>query len=121
MRQWLVDDGIGVIRVVMMIAIVLWPAGCGDRSQAAAPHCQTSGSLVRIAELPEASGVAVSRRSPERLWSHNDSGEAMLVALDTRGAVTGRVQPVWRESRRLGGRSRWRLSRRVVHLHRRHW
>ena len=41
--------------------------------------------------LPEASGVAVSRRSPGRLWAHNDSGD-VLVALDTRGTVTGRVR-----------------------------
>jgi hypothetical protein len=41
--------------------------------------------------LPEASGVAVSRRSPGRLWTHNDSG-AVLVALDAKGAVTQRVQ-----------------------------
>jgi hypothetical protein len=93
MRQFLVDDGLRVRRVVVMIAIVfLAGSAVATAQQAAAPHCQPSGSLVRIPELPEASGVAVSRRSPERLWSHNDSGEAMLVALDTRGAVTGRVR-----------------------------
>ena len=59
--------------------------------QAAAPQCQASGPLVRIPDLPEASGVAVSRRSPGRLWAHNDSGD-VLVALDTRGSVTGRVR-----------------------------
>jgi len=47
---------------------------------------------VWIPDLPEGSGVAVSRRSPERLWAHNDSGEAVLLALDTRGKVTGRVR-----------------------------
>jgi hypothetical protein len=46
---------------------------------------------VRIAELPEASGVAISRRSPGRLWAHNDSGEPVLVGLDVRGSVTGRI------------------------------
>jgi len=60
--------------------------------QAAAPQCQPPGALVRIPELPEASGVAVSRRSPGRLWAHNDSGDAVLVTLDTRGSVTGRVR-----------------------------
>jgi hypothetical protein len=47
---------------------------------------------VRIPDLREGSGVAVSRRSPGRLWAHNDSGEPVLVALDARGAVTGRVR-----------------------------
>jgi hypothetical protein len=60
--------------------------------QAATPQCQSSGPIVRIPDLPEASGVAVSRRSPGRLWAHNDSGDAVLVALDTRGSVTGRVR-----------------------------
>ena len=93
MRQRLVDDRIGVRRVVMMMVIVsLAGSAVATAQQAAAPDCQPSGSLVRVAELPEASGVAVSRRSPERLWSHNDSGDAILVALDTRGAVTGRVR-----------------------------
>ena len=60
--------------------------------QGAAPQCQPSVSLVRIPDLAEASGVAVSRRSPGRLWAHNDSGEAVLVALDTQGSVTRRVR-----------------------------
>jgi hypothetical protein len=59
---------------------------------AVALRCQPSGQLVRIPELSEASGVAVSRRSPGRLWAHNDSGEPVLVALDTQGTVTGRVR-----------------------------
>ena len=60
--------------------------------QVPAPHCRSAEPLVRIAELPEASGVAVSRRTPGRLWAHNDSGEPVLVALDARGSVTGRVR-----------------------------
>jgi hypothetical protein len=94
MRQLLIDDGTRVIRVAVMIAVILSLAGSAmaTAQEVAAPQCQASGPLARIAELPEASGVAVSRRSPGRLWSHNDSDEAVLVALDTRGAVTGRVR-----------------------------
>jgi hypothetical protein len=68
-----------------------WPAA-SHAQQAAAPQCQASGAVVRIPDLPEASGVALSRRTPGRLWAHNDSGEAVLVALDARGSVTGRVR-----------------------------
>jgi hypothetical protein len=39
----------------------------------------------------EASGLAVSRRVPGRLWTHNDSGKPVLYALDSKGAVTARV------------------------------
>ena len=60
--------------------------------QQAAPACEVSGTLVRVTELPEGSGLAASRRTPGRFWSHNDSGEAVLFALDSDGKVTGRVR-----------------------------
>ena len=44
-----------------------------------------------VSELPEASGVAVSRRTSGVLWSHNDSGELTLVAVGADGTVRGRV------------------------------
>jgi hypothetical protein len=42
--------------------------------------------------LPEASGLAVSRNVPGRLWTINDSGQPALFALDARGSVTGQVR-----------------------------
>ena len=56
------------------------------------PQCTSSGPLVRLAGLPEASGLAVSRRTPGRLWAHNDSGQPVLVALDSHGGVIGNVR-----------------------------
>lgn len=56
------------------------------------PACQASGALVRVPELPEGSGVAASKRSPGRFWAHNDSGEPVLLSLDSRGAVLGRIR-----------------------------
>jgi hypothetical protein len=47
--------------------------------------------LQRIAELPEGSGLAASRRTPGRFWSHNDSGEPVLFALDATGRLVGRL------------------------------
>jgi hypothetical protein len=77
---------------VIIVTLSLGWSDVSTAQQAAAPQCQSSGRIVRIPELPEGSGVAVSRRSPGRLWAHNDSGEAVLVALDARGSVTGRVR-----------------------------
>ena len=57
-----------------------------------APQCRPAGALVRVAELPEGSGAAASRRHPGRIWAHNDSGAAVLVALDDGGSVAGRVR-----------------------------
>jgi hypothetical protein len=92
MRQFFPHYGACVIRVgLVFVTLSLGWSAVSAAQQTAAPQCQASGALVRIADLPEASGVAVSRRSPGRLWAHNDSGD-VLVALDTRGSVTGRVR-----------------------------
>jgi hypothetical protein len=46
-----------------------------------------------LRELPEASGLAISRRHPGIIWSHNDSGHrSELFALDATGAVRARVR-----------------------------
>jgi hypothetical protein len=44
-----------------------------------------------VVAVPEASGVAVSRRTPGLLWLHNDSGEPNLFAVATDGSLRGRV------------------------------
>ena len=64
-----------------------WPAFQAD----SAPACQPAGSMMRLAGLPEASGLVASRVTPGRLWSHNDSGKPEIFALDAKGTVTGRV------------------------------
>ena len=69
------------------LSSVLFP----QQTSPAAPSCQPAGTLVRLSQLPEASGIAASRRVPGRLWAHKDSGEPVLFALDTRGAVTGQL------------------------------
>jgi hypothetical protein len=45
-----------------------------------------------LAGLPEASGVAVSRRTPGVLWTLNDGGEPAVVAIDASGASKGNVR-----------------------------
>jgi hypothetical protein len=63
-----------------------------EQQSTAAPQCKPSGSLAPVPELPEGSGLAASRRTPGRFWSHNDSGDPVLFALDLNGKVTGRVR-----------------------------
>ena len=53
--------------------------------------CKPAVALVRLADLPEASGLAVSRSTAGRLWSHNDSGPPVLIALDVNGKNAGRL------------------------------
>ena len=62
-----------------------------SEAQQPAVQCKPAGTLQRIAELPEGSGLAASRRTPGRFWSHNDSGDPVLFALDSTGRVTGRL------------------------------
>jgi hypothetical protein len=78
-----------LVTVVNLVVLLLvpFPVLAGQEGT-----CQPTDSVVQLPGLPEASGLAVSRRTPGRLWTHNDSGEPILFALDTRGSVTGRVR-----------------------------
>ena len=78
--------------VTTAVALVLTASMCSAAEPPAAPQCTAAGPTVRVAELPEGSGLAASRQTPGRFWSHNDSGGAVVFALDAHGAVTGRVQ-----------------------------
>jgi hypothetical protein len=56
------------------------------------PQCRLPAALARLPGLSEASGVAASRTTPGRFWTHNDSSEPVLFALDTRGSITGQLR-----------------------------
>jgi hypothetical protein len=83
--------GRSLLGALLVLASVGSPAA-GGQGAGQAPSCQPAGSVVRVPDLPEGSGVAVSRRTSGRLWAHNDSGEPELIALDAQGAVVGRVR-----------------------------
>ena len=55
------------------------------------PGCTIDGSLVQLQKVPEASGVALSRRTPGVAWTHNDSSKPIVYALSDKGAVLGSV------------------------------
>jgi hypothetical protein len=76
--------------VALLLVSLASPSVTGQQERSA-PACRPDGPVATIPELPEASGIAVSRRVPGRLWAHNDSGQPILFALDARGSVTGRL------------------------------
>src|SRR5687768_5106604 len=79
--------------VIALIAFLLSSSSSvAIAGQNDAAQCRPTGPLVQVPGLSEASGLAISRRAPGRLWTHNDSGEPVVVALDARGSVTGRVR-----------------------------
>lgn len=83
------------ITSIPVLCVLAWLPGApaiagqqrGDRDA-----CNPNGGLTRITGVSEASGLALSRRTPGRLWSINDSGEPVLFALNARGEVTARVR-----------------------------
>jgi hypothetical protein len=78
--------------IVAAALAATWSTAADLRQTSTASPCRVAGSLVRVAELSEGSGLAVSRRVPGRLWSHNDSGAPVLIALDENGSIAGRVR-----------------------------
>jgi hypothetical protein len=66
-------------------------AHCAQAAAEPAP-CRVTRLPAQLPDLPEASGLAVSRRTPGVLWTHNDSGEPVVFALDSAGGVLGRVR-----------------------------
>jgi hypothetical protein len=79
--------------LVTLIAFALSPSSSvAMAAQNDAAQCRPTGPLVQVPGLSEGSGLAVSRRVPGRLWTHNDSGEPVVVSVDARGSVTGRVR-----------------------------
>jgi hypothetical protein len=57
-----------------------------------ASNCRAVGKSIRLRELPEASGVAASRRTPGLFWAHNDSGDPLIFGIDSEGAIKSRVR-----------------------------
>jgi hypothetical protein len=56
------------------------------------PQCKIAGPASGLPDVHEASGVAVSRKDPGRIWVHNDSGQPVLFAANERGAVRGQIR-----------------------------
>jgi hypothetical protein len=76
--------------VTALLALSTYAAA--SQPAAAALQCRTTAAMARLPGLAESSGLAVSRRVPGRLWTHNDSGEPILFALDARGTITSRLR-----------------------------
>jgi hypothetical protein len=55
-------------------------------------RCEQASVPAALPALPEASGVAASRRTPGLVWAINDSGPAILYGLSDSGEVRTRVQ-----------------------------
>ena len=87
--------------LIAVAAVVVWYS-LGHRSPATADAAAAEGSVMpltcelrsqgKLPTLPEASGLALSRRDPNVLWSLNDSGAPTVVALSPSGELLSRVR-----------------------------
>jgi hypothetical protein len=80
-----------------LIALGLFVSACvesvpASTEGASVDVCAAAGASKPLNGLPEASGAALSRRTPGVIWSHNDSGQPMLHAVDAAGTLRGRVR-----------------------------
>jgi hypothetical protein len=82
------------------ISSALIPASEGERVLSVATSttldepCSTASMIARLDDVNEASGLALSRRRPDLLWTHNDSGQPVIYAFGTDGKPRGRVRVV---------------------------
>jgi hypothetical protein len=77
---------------VVCVMGALFAVAALSPSNAAGPCTVVQGPTL-LPDIREASGLAVSRRRPGLLWTHNDSGnEPDLFALDASGEVLGTVR-----------------------------
>jgi hypothetical protein len=77
------------------LALVCLLTACADGSSASpevdAP-CTVARAAMPLEGVAEASGVALSRRDQDILWTHNDSGPPFVFAFDRSGKPRGRVR-----------------------------
>jgi hypothetical protein len=85
--------------LVVVGATVVWAAvrrhaepSTAATSPTAELSCEREPASAALPVLPEASGLALSMRTPGLLWSLNDSSAPVVIALDQSGRAIGRVR-----------------------------
>src|SRR5688500_18752370 len=109
MRSYPVRRGPSPLGTLRVLALAVLLSGCGAGSPGgldpvalrSAASLDAGGAACRVADagrpLPreahESSGLAQSRRTQSLFWTHNDAGnEPVLLAVDARGTLAGRVR-----------------------------
>jgi hypothetical protein len=64
------------------LLLILPPLRAADNG---ASRCTASSGPTRLQGIGEASGLTLSRKTPNLLWSHNDSGAPVLFGIDRSG------------------------------------
>jgi len=56
------------------------------------PDCKAAGKITSLKGVPEASGLAASRRNAGHFYTHNDAGAGELFVIDASGSVVRKLQ-----------------------------
>jgi len=81
---------VGLSAVIVIAAFLV--VALFSRPHNTAGPCEVTNRGM-LPDVPEASGLAVSRGHPGLLWTHNDSGnDTVLFAIDASGAMRGHVR-----------------------------
>lgn len=81
-----VAGAVGAVAVALFVAWMVRP-------ESVAGPCVVVAGPAMLPDLSESSGLAISRRTPGLIWSHNDSGnESDLYAIDPAGTVHARIR-----------------------------
>jgi predicted outer membrane lipoprotein len=84
--------GVALACAVAVLGAMILGAMAQAPARTAGPCAVVDGPAI-LPALPEASGLAISRRQPGVVWSHNDSGnDEILFALDTEGVLLGQLR-----------------------------
>ena len=78
--------------IISLTTVVTLTVTMLAQQQASASNCRVVGKNVPLRELPEASGVAASRRTAGLFWAHNDSGDPVIFGIDSDGAIKNRIR-----------------------------
>jgi len=77
-----------VFRIVLVLVFLL---AAGNEAKGGCPSFQAGLQVGTVANnsLDEISGIAVSRKDSEVIWTHNDDGDAQVFAMNTQGTHLG--------------------------------
>ena len=85
----------GLAWVLVSTALIPATEEDGDASAASVVAmrgvCNSSSLIARLPDVHEASGLALSRRHPGTLWTHNDSGPPIVYAVSVDGQLRARI------------------------------
>lgn len=80
----------GIIVAATLLSRIAAPAAANSQASNESVCTPTSGPMA-LADLAEASGIAIGTAPASRLWMHNDSGQPVLFAVDPAGKPAGQI------------------------------